>query len=108
MLTEFFCIITLLLVYLAFCQRSLERSFRQVEKNLEVKSTRFSLFISDLLASAGGIYLTLIMLCSFLALEIPETITIKQFNFNPLAAFSVFLALLQPLLLSLYLKIKTK
>ncbi len=105
MLPEFLGTIILLGVYLAFLKRSLERNFRQMQQNPEIKSSRFSLFLSDLLASAGGIYLTLVMLCSFLSIEIPETMFWQQLKFNPLAAFSVLMALLQPLIINLYLKI---
>ncbi|MBZ4686558.1 MAG: hypothetical protein PWQ96_1215 [Clostridia bacterium] len=50
----------------------------------------------EIVAMAGGIYLALTSLASFLQLSIPKTIEFTGVTFDPIAAISIILALLQP------------
>lgn len=58
-------------------------------------------FLSEALAQlvgvAGGIYLSLIMLVSFLGLELPDRITVLGLTMQPMAFVALALAVLQPL-----------
>lgn len=56
----------------------------------------FSLALGELLGVAGGIYLVLVMLVSFLGVTIPERVEILSVRFDPLALASVLLAVVQP------------
>lgn len=62
--------------------------------------------LAELVAVAGGIYLSLVLLFSFLKLNIKEVITIEQFQVDPLAAAALVIALVQPLALSLWQYLK--
>ncbi len=68
------------------------------ELPLEPQPSPVSIALGELLAVAGGIYLALLMAVTFLDLEIPAKISIGTFQMEPLAAISLALALVQPLL----------
>ncbi len=53
--------------------------------------------IIDLIAFAGGIYLSLTLLIDFLALTGIEKIYLWGISFDPIALISIILALLQPI-----------
>lgn len=75
---------------------------RSILDNMETKPSPISLAIQELVAVAGGLYLSLIMLVSFLKIDIPEKIFIHSVALDPLACTAVFLALLQPLFAKLF------
>lgn len=52
--------------------------------------------ISEMLGVAGGIYLALLVLVSFLQINIPSTVNIFGVKMEPLAFISVIITLLQP------------
>lgn len=66
--------------------------------------TQVSLAIKNLAATAGGIYLALIMLVSFLKLDVPEKANLYGLVLDPLAALAIILAVVQPVLLKLFYK----
>lgn len=73
---------------------------RKRQKDLpEVIGSPVSQALTQLLGTAGGIYLSLVMLASFLGLEIPKQIFFWQWSLDPLAFFSLLVTLLQPLIL---------
>ncbi|NLP17761.1 MAG: hypothetical protein GX376_01575 [Firmicutes bacterium] len=72
------------------------------ELPMEPRPSPFSLALGELLAVAGGIYLALLMAVTFLGLEIPTRISFGTFHIEPLAAVSLVLALIQPLLARLW------
>lgn len=74
------------------------RRFRQTWDGTETKSSPLSLAVQELLATAGGIYLSLIMLVSFLKLTIPATISLFELSLDPLASISIGLAIVQPMI----------
>ena len=58
-------------------------------------STKLSKAITQLVGTAGGIYLSLELLLTFLG--VPEEIwNPPKYYFKPLAAFSIFIAIMQP------------
>ena len=63
---------------------------------VEPKSTPFSAAVQDLVATAGGVYLSLVLIVSFLKLELPERITISILSFDPLAMTALGVAVMQP------------
>lgn len=79
---------------------------RQRQKELpEVINTPVSQALTQLLGMAGGIYISLIMLTSFLSLEIPEEVIIAQYSIDPLALFSILITLFQPIIIGFINKI---
>jgi hypothetical protein len=56
--------------------------------------------LAELVGIAGGIYLSLVMLVSFLKLGVPETISLGGWSLDPLALIAVLAALIQPLVLA--------
>lgn len=61
--------------------------------------------MSQLVGISGGIYLSLVMLVSFLGIEAPQKICFLDMLLDPLALLSILLACLQPLGLVLLRKI---
>ncbi|ADG82251.1 hypothetical protein Tfer_1961 [Thermincola ferriacetica] len=60
------------------------------------KASMLSEAIGNLIATAGGIYLSLILLATFLGLELPSTVELYSIRFEPVAGTSLMLALIQP------------
>ncbi|CVK17595.1 MULTISPECIES: hypothetical protein [Sporomusa] len=69
---------------------------------LEPKPSPFSTAVQDLVATAGGVYLSMVMVVSFLKLELPEKITVGILSFDPLAMTSIAMAVIQPLFSRLF------
>ncbi|OAT85931.1 hypothetical protein A6M21_05295 [Desulfotomaculum copahuensis] len=59
----------------------------------------FSEAVAGLVGTAGGIYLSLVLLTSFLEIQIPARIHLGGMQMEPLAAFSIALAVVQPFLI---------
>lgn len=70
--------------------------FRQ-GTDAENKESPLSRAIQEMVATAGGIYLSLIMLISFLKLNIPDKFIFYQITIDPVALTSIGLTILQPL-----------
>ncbi len=61
-----------------------------------------SIALGELVAIAGGIYLSLVLLTSFLKLSLPEKVCFyDNLLIDPLALVAIIIAILQPLFLSL-------
>jgi len=71
----------------------------------EVISNPVSQALTQILGTAGGIYLSLVMLASFLGLEVPEKVLFGQWSIDPLAFFSLSITLLQPVIMRVLQKI---
>lgn len=91
----FWTIIIILAVLLAgsiwvrmCCLRTIEST--------QVQQSVFSLAVQDLVATAGGVYLSIIALVSFLKLEIPEKLAIMGVSFDPIALLAIGVAIFQP------------
>lgn len=65
---------------------------------VEPTSSLLSQSIVELLAVAGGIYLSLIMVVAFLQLDLTEKVILGTVKIDCLAFLSLLLALLQPFL----------
>ena len=72
-----------------------ERKYRMMWRSSQTTPNQLATVLSQLVGTAGGIYLSLELLFSFL--KIPEDWWSKsEFFVEPLAAFSLLLAILQP------------
>jgi hypothetical protein len=78
------------------------RSIQNIENTV---TSPASLAMGELIAIAGGIYLSLVLLESFLNMTIPDTIMIFNMSLDPLALLAIIIALLQPLFIFLYDKL---
>lgn len=73
------------------------------EKQVEARDSPLALAIKDMAATAGGVYLSLVLLVSFLELTVPEKVSLGGLEVDPLAAVSVLLSIVQPYLARLKL-----
>lgn len=80
---------------------------RRSEKILEgAVESPVSLALGEIIAVAGGIYLSLVLTASFLSISMPEKVSIASTTVDPLALAAVVVAVLQPIGLSLYYRFK--
>ncbi|MDD2283097.1 MAG: hypothetical protein PHT52_06220 [Eubacteriales bacterium] len=66
----------------------------------EVQDTFLSKEIKNVVANAGGIYISLSLAASFLKLDISQQFALLGIQFDGLAALALVLAILQPLVWS--------
>ncbi|MDI3538021.1 MAG: hypothetical protein PWQ13_44, partial [Bacillota bacterium] len=84
------------LTYLSLAERARgrERAFRRGEElPVEPRSSPFSQALVELIGTAGGIYLALVLTRNFLKLDLPERVAVLGFQMEPLATLSLLLAL---------------
>ena len=67
----------------------------------EAKASPVSQALTELVAIAGGIYIALLLLTTFLGLELPAKITVISIEFDTIAGIALFLALVQPFVLKI-------
>jgi len=60
------------------------------------KSSPLSDSLAGLVGTAGGIYLSLVMLTTFLEVEFPNRVSVSTVSLEPMAALSFVLAVLSP------------
>jgi len=99
-------LLALIILALSIWQRI--KYFRNTLADNTVIGSPLSLAIHELVAISGGIYLSLIMLVTFLKLNIPETIMIFEFSLDPLAFSAICLAIIQPFFFLIINTIKKK
>ena len=85
---------------LALCVLSVRRRARVrallADLPMETKPSIVSMAIMELIAVAGGVYIALTAVTSFLAVDVPDRILLVGLRFNPLAAISMVVAVLLP------------
>ncbi|MDX9871368.1 MAG: hypothetical protein RBT41_02970 [Clostridia bacterium] len=105
MWTILLAVILILLVIWATRARMRLRFRTRSIKNIETSvASPVSTALGELIAIAGGIYLSFILLKSFLDLSVPESIRIFHITIDPLAFLAIIIALVQPVFLSFYEK----
>lgn len=95
----------LALSYLSLGQRIQEKQRskkRGHELPVEPQESAFSQALVELLATAGGIYLALLLLRNFLQIDVPQHIVILGLQLEPIAALSLLIAIFQPYLLIIF------
>ena len=68
------------------------------------KPSPFSQALQELIATAGGIYLSLVLLVSFLQLDIADKWLIYGMKMDPLAFIALALSIVQPFISPLFSK----
>ena len=71
-----------------------------------VKPSPLSEALQELIAHAGAIYLSLVLLASFLHIELADKWNVYGVEMEPLAFMALILAFIQPLVLKLYRSVK--
>jgi hypothetical protein len=93
----------LALVILSVRERIRIKEFRErAWDGSETKSSPFSQAIGSLIGTAGGIYLSMIMLFSFMEVQLPGKVNLFRLELEPLAAFSFIIAIIQPFVIKLW------
>ncbi len=108
-MVKFFLItLFIILVSIAISTKKRLKRMREIGNFENAVDSPTSYAIGELVAIAGGIYLSLVLLASFLKLSMPERIVIYGWSFDYLASIAVVLAILQPIILSLYYRVTKK
>jgi hypothetical protein len=79
--------------------------FRHNQNGAANRASPLSLAIQELVGTAGGIYLSVITLTSFLKLDVPEKVALAQVNLDPVALGAIIVAIIQPAVLRLLSKL---
>ncbi len=97
-------IVVLAIVWLSIRERMKLSIFheRSWETLMEGKSSPFSQAVLNLVGFAGGIYLSLVMLLDFMKFQIPDRVQFGHLEIEPLAAFSITLAIIQPFFINIF------
>jgi hypothetical protein len=82
-------------------KRSLTRS-KSWDTIGESKASPVSNALANLVGTAGGIYLSVVMLITFLELDVPSKVEFLHINLEPLAAISLLIAIVQPFLMKIF------
>lgn len=98
-------LVLLLLIWLAVSMKVRSRT-RATRGTIpaDTKETLFSLALAELVATAGGIYVSLLLLFSFLDLASPGKISLAGLQVDALAGLSMAVALIQPIVLAIMKK----
>lgn len=67
-----------------------------------------SVALGEMVAVAGGIYLSLSLLASFLKIATPDRMTLFNLSMDPIALFAITIAIFQPIFLALYYRLRKK
>jgi hypothetical protein len=90
----------LALLLVVLCVLSVRRRARVrallADLPMETKPSIISAAIMELIAVAGGVYIALTAVTSFLAVEVPDRVLWMGLRFNPLAAISMLVAVVLP------------
>jgi hypothetical protein len=78
------------------------KHFRRTVEAPDSKASVLSIAVRDLVATAGGVYLSLVMLVSFLKMDIPEKVPLFECGFDPLALMALTLSIIQPLAIRIF------
>lgn len=98
-----FVLVVLLLLVFSVRQRVQNMAIRErAWDGSETKSSPLSEALTGLIGTAGGIYISLVMLFSFMELSLPEKIEVFRVGLEPLAAVSFALAIIQPFAIRLF------
>lgn len=100
-------VLLLLAITLSLVQRVFEKKRSEKQELPEhVKKSPFSEALQELIATAGGIYLSLVLLVSFLQIDLAEEWFVFDVGMDPLAFISLLISVVQPFFVKLSRLIK--
>lgn len=73
------------------------RIYRNTIENVDVKPSPLSMAIQDLVATAGGLYISFVTLVSFLKLDLPDKVSFFNIGVDPLAIIALVITIIQPI-----------
>lgn len=100
-------VVGLLVIFLVLIGLSLwlrVRHYRDSVAGIETKPSPVALAVQELIATAGGVYLAIVALTSFLKLDMPDKVSLLAVAVDPLAVTAIVLAIVQPVFTRLYYK----
>lgn len=103
-----FIAVLFLLAYLSLRLRNVNQRTVSQSYEYEPKDSPLSKSIVDLISTAGGIYISLTLALSFLKIDYAPMYEFLEIEFDFLAAISIALAMIQPVFIFIYHKIKLK
>jgi hypothetical protein len=74
----------------------------------ETRASPLSMAVQELVATAGGIYLAIVALTSFLKLEMPDRVSLVSASVDPLALTAIGIAIVQPVIIKIFNKILSR
>lgn len=83
------------------------RCYRESIGGVDTKASPLSLAVQELVATAGGVYLAMLALTSFLKLDMPERVSLLQAAVDPLALTAIGLAIIQPVVIRIFQKFRS-
>jgi hypothetical protein len=91
-------VIVLVLVCFSLKERVRHRLARDKDWSVigESRASPLTLALTNLIGVAGGIYLTLVVLVTFLELQLPARVRVGSVTIEPLATISFGLSIIQP------------
>lgn len=97
-------VLTLTLLFLSIRERVQLSLYRDKEWDVigESKASPLSRAITNLIGTAGGIYLSMVLLFTFLEVNVPDRVNMGDVSLEPLAALAIILAIGQPFVLKLF------
>jgi len=89
-----------LLLILSVKERTRQLKYREKdwESIGETRSSPLSKALANLIGVAGGIYLSLMIMITFLEVDLPKSIQVGGISLEPLAVISIILAVIHPYL----------
>lgn len=98
-------LLILLLCLFFILSLRLRVKFLRLSANLpQPQASPVSSALTDLVSTAGGIYLSLILLVSFLKVDVPDKISYFAITVDPLALIALIVTLIQPFFFSIFYK----
>lgn len=91
--------VTAVIMVLLSAWMRMNNSRKRRRLSLEPQDTFLSREVRKVVANAGGIYVSLTLAASFLKLDVGQSFALLGVQFDELAAISLVLALVQPLVL---------
>lgn len=90
-----------------------QKVYLKRQKVVKIKTVRrnnntglFSNALFELVSAAGGVYISVIMLITFLEIQIPEKWPVLAVSLDPIALVSLILAAIQPIIVRISQAIK--
>lgn len=90
--------ILMLFLVLAVREKARLRLYREKDWSMigDSKPSPLSEALVNIIGVAGGIYLSLVVLTTFIELQLPHRVEVAGVSLEPLATLSIILALVQP------------
>ena len=98
-------LLALLIIFWAVRARVGLKRWRGNQATESTVASPASIALGELVAVAGGIYLSLVLIASFLKITTPEKVAVYNTSLDPLALAAIAIALLQPIALSVYYRV---